>query len=202
MSTAANQSGYGNPGMGGAPWGAGPGSGSWGNPGSYPGGNPGSYPGGYPDGANGYWHWRHATRPLWIVATILAFMFWWPVGLAVLFFTLGSRRMGCWGYGRRGGYQGGWQGGGAPPWANWKSFWGCGTGAQAQSAPPTSGNRAFDEYRAETLRRLEEEQKEFGTFLDRLRFAKDKAEFDQFMAELRQRPQAPQEPSHGPSPQG
>ena len=50
---------------------------------------------------------------------------------------------------------------------------------------PSSGNRAFDEYRAETLRRLEEEQREFREFLDRLRQAKDKAEFDQFMAERR-----------------
>jgi Protein of unknown function (DUF2852) len=49
----------------------------------------------------------------------------------------------------------------------------------------SSGNRAFDEYRAETLRRLEEEQREFKEFLDRLRHAKDKAEFDQFMAERR-----------------
>jgi len=53
----------------------------------------------------------------------------------------------------------------------------------------TSGNRAFDEYRAETLRRLEEEQREFMEFLDRLRHAKDKVEFDQFMAERGRRPQ-------------
>ena len=51
--------------------------------------------------------------------------------------------------------------------------------------PPSSGNRAFDDYRAETLKRLEEEQREFRNFLDRLRFAKDKTEFDQFMAERR-----------------
>ena len=54
--------------------------------------------------------------------------------------------------------------------------------------PPSSGNHAFDEYRTETLRRLEEEQREFRDFLDRLRFAKDKAEFDQFMADRRNRP--------------
>ena len=42
----------------------------------------------------------------------------------------------------------------------------------------------------ETLRRLEEEQREFRDFLDRLRMAKDKSEFDQFMAERRDRPQA------------
>ena len=38
-------------------------------------------------------------------------------------------------------------------------------------------------YREETLRRLEEEAEEFQTFLERLRKARDKAEFDQFMAE-------------------
>ena len=55
----------------------------------------------------------------------------------------------------------------------------------------SSGNSAFDEYRADTLRRLEEEENEFHSFLDRLRQAKDKAEFDQFMADRRGRPQAP-----------
>ena len=53
----------------------------------------------------------------------------------------------------------------------------------------TSGNRAFDDYRAETLRRLEDEQRGFQEFLSRLRLAKDKAEFDQFMAERRTRPE-------------
>lgn len=52
-----------------------------------------------------------------------------------------------------------------------------------RAQPRPSGNQAFDEYRAETLRRLEEEQQAFQDFLARLRVAKDKAEFDQFMAE-------------------
>ena len=60
--------------------------------------------------------------------------------------------------------------------------------------PPSSGNRAFDDYRAETLRRLEEEQREFRDFLERLRMAKDKAEFDQFMADRRGRNGAPPAP--------
>jgi hypothetical protein len=64
--------------------------------------------------------------------------------------------------------------------------------------PPSSGNHAFDEYRTETLRRLEEEQKEFREFLDRLRFARDKTEFDQFMAERRNRTTGPTQ--DGPSP--
>jgi hypothetical protein len=50
---------------------------------------------------------------------------------------------------------------------------------------PTSGNSTFDDYRADTLRRLEEEQSDFQSFLAQLRMAKDKAEFDQFMIERR-----------------
>ena len=78
---------------------------------------------------------------------------------------------------------GGWGGGpwGGNPWRN----------------APSSGNRAFDDYRAETLRRLEDEQKEFHDFLGRLRQAKDKAEFDQFMSERRNRPN-PQNPESPP----
>jgi hypothetical protein len=108
-------------------------------------------------------------------------MFWWPVGLALLFYMIGSGRMGCFGRRRR-AYQ---SQDGAPPWADWKNWaWGPSVGGGSAS----SGNHAFDEYKAETLRRLEEEQKEFGSFLERLRFAKDKAEFDEFMSERRNRP--------------
>lgn len=49
----------------------------------------------------------------------------------------------------------------------------------------STGNSAFDDYREETLRRLEDEQNSFEGFLGRLRAAKDKAEFDQFMTERR-----------------
>ncbi|MEM9123254.1 MAG: DUF2852 domain-containing protein, partial [Pseudomonadota bacterium] len=54
----------------------------------------------------------------------------------------------------------------------------------------TSGNAAFDEYRQETLDRLEDEQKEFKDFLSKLKLAKDRAELDQFMAERRHADQA------------
>ena len=47
------------------------------------------------------------------------------------------------------------------------------------------------------LRRLEEDQKEFSEFLDRLRRARDKAEFDQFMAERDHRPPTQTVPEHG-----
>ncbi len=35
-------------------------------------------------------------HPGMVIATILGFLFWWPVGLAFLFFTLRSTKMGCW----------------------------------------------------------------------------------------------------------
>ena len=93
--------------------------------------------------------------------------------------------MGCFGRRRRAMYQQSGQDTG--PWSNWAS-WAC---KPADRPAATSGNRAFDEYKAETLRRMEEEQKDFGAFLDRLRFAKDKSEFDEFMAERRTRPPSP-----------
>lgn len=46
-----------------------------------------------------------------------------------------------------------------------------------------TGNAAFDAYKADTLSRLEEEQNSFENFLERLRAAKDKSEFDTFMDE-------------------
>ena len=48
---------------------------------------------------------------------------------------------------------------------------------------------------------MEDEQREFLEFLERLRHAKDKAEFDQFMAERRQTPRPPAVPDE-PSQQG
>lgn len=55
------------------------------------------------------------------------------------------------------------------------------------SAYATSANTAFDAYKSDTLRRLEDEQAAFEAFLTRLRDAKDKSEFDTFM-EDRARP--------------
>lgn len=121
-------------------------------------------------------------KPAWIALTVLGFMAWWPLGLAILAFTIGSGRM--FNGGRRG--FGRWQEEGAEAMRN--AFGGrCGR----RGGFASSGNRAFDEYREDTLRRLEDEQKDFKDFLDRLRQAKDKAEFDQFMADRRNRPDTP-----------
>ena len=47
----------------------------------------------------------------------------------------------------------------------------------------SSGNSSFDEYREATLRRLEEDGEAFSQFVDRLRRAKDRSEFEHFMEE-------------------
>ncbi|MCR9086092.1 MAG: DUF2852 domain-containing protein [Rhodobacteraceae bacterium] len=91
----------------------------------------------------------------WIAAMVLGFILFWPIGLALLAYMIWSKRM----------------------------FSSCKTSRarHAAHAFKSSGNSAFDAYKAETLRRLEDEQASFQDFLKRLREAKDKAEFDQFM---------------------
>jgi hypothetical protein len=137
--------------------------------------------------------------PAWIAVMVLGFIIWWPLGLATLAFILWSGRMGM-----------GCAGRGSHRWEHkmqrmqdrmerMKSrmegspFWG--------HHSPSSGNAAFDEYKNETLRRLEEEQKEFRSFLDRLRMSKDRAEFDQFMSDRRRRGESG-EGDAVPQPQG
>jgi Protein of unknown function (DUF2852) len=56
---------------------------------------------------------------------------------------------------------------------------------------PHCGYCAFDTYRAETLKRLEEEQRSFREYLERLPQTKYRAEFEQFIQQRRaQQPQA------------
>lgn len=121
-------------------------------------------------------------KPAWIALMIVGFMLWWPAGLGVLAYLIWSGRMGCWKQERRR-----WREEGMNRASQAAERW-SGKARRGKS----SGNAAFDEYREQTLRRLEEEQREFEEFLERLRVAKDKSEFDQFLADRRQRPEAPQ----------
>jgi Protein of unknown function (DUF2852) len=125
-------------------------------------------------------------KPAWIGLMIVSFILFWPLGLVVLGYLVGSGRMTCWAHGGGQRWQRRmermqermeWMQAAAERWGGGRRY------------PRTSGNRVFDEYRAETIRRLEEEQREFMQFLDRLRHAKDKAEFDQFMTERGRGPQ-------------
>lgn len=154
-----------------------PQGGAWGNGPAGPGPQP-AYGWGPPG-----WHACGPSRLLSIALTILGFMLWWPIGLVVLALTLGRNHMGCSSTFREARRE--WR----EQRRAWKRGWRGFTGDTG------SGNRAFDEYRAETLRRLEEEQQEFASFLDRLRFAKDKAEFDAFMAERRRGAEPPPDAS-------
>ncbi len=134
----------------------------------------------------------------WIVATVAGFWLFWPIGLAILLFLAWSGRMRAWRMERRGRWYNAPPGaqqtaGGSGPWGG-SGGCGWGWGSRDRHAAPPSGNAAFDEYRAETLRRLEEEQREFVEYLERLRQAKDKAEFDQFMADRRRAPIVPDAP--------
>ncbi len=98
--------------------------------------------------------------PLGIAAMILGFAVWWPIGLAVLGYIL-------------------W-GGSIDDLINDGI-------AKAKSATrshgSSTGNSAFDEYRRETLRRLEQEQAEFDEYVEKLRQARDREEFERFMAD-------------------
>lgn len=126
------------------------------------------------------WSPWNVPKPFMIAAMILGFILFWPIGLAILFFMIGSGRIG-----RRWAQRYGIGPDGAAPMAA------CGWSGWSAGAHLSSGNAAFDEYREETLRRLEEEQKDFAAFLERLRFAKDRAEFEQFMTDRRTRPPQP-----------
>ena len=93
-------------------------------------------------------------KPAWIIAMVLGFVVCWPVGLAVLGYMIWSNRMFSCNRNRS---------------------------ARPRMMHHSTGNSAFDAYRAQTLQRLEDEHREFQDFLQKLREAKDKAEFDEFM---------------------
>ncbi|GAB4270896.1 MAG: DUF2852 domain-containing protein [Pararhodobacter sp.] len=100
----------------------------------------------------------------WIAAMVLGFIVFWPVGLALLAYMIWGKKM----FGKNCRHR----------TNHHRAAW-----AMHQS----SGNAAFDAYKSETLKRLEDEQQAFADFLRRLREAKDKAEFDQFMEERERR---------------
>ena len=93
-------------------------------------------------------------KAAWLVAMIAGFVLFWPLGL-LLSYMIWSNRMTCSRHRRN--------------------------GLARSAGSATTGNAAFDAYRAETLKRLEEEREAFTAFLEQLRAAKDQAEFDQFM---------------------
>ncbi|MBO0763691.1 MAG: DUF2852 domain-containing protein [Hyphomicrobiaceae bacterium] len=148
-------------------------------------------------------------RPAWIVLMVLGFIVYWPIGLAVLAYIIWSGRMGmgCGWHGHHGGDVEAWRARAiervnraAEHWERKRARWE--ERMQQRRAHRghglrETGNRAFDEYREEALRKLEEEANEFRAFLDRLRMARDRVEFDEYMKERGNRPAGT---SEGPRP--
>ena len=122
----------------------------------------------------------------WLALTIATFWAAWPLGLALLVFLAASGRLRAWRH-EAAGLSNRWLNTRGTAWGTGR--FGGGSGGAAAWAPfsggSRSGNAAFDAYRDAEMSRLEEEEREFKAFLDRLRKARDKAEFDQFMADRR-----------------
>ena len=117
--------------------------------------------------------------PLTIALMVLGFVVWWPLGLAMLAYILWGEMFG--GSSEK-----------AEAWASKSKAW-CrdqnfGHHNHRHNLRQSSGNAAFDDYRAEQLKRLEEERKRldeeinaFHEHMRNLRMAKDREEFDRFM---------------------
>lgn len=122
--------------------------------------------------------------PLSIALMVLGFVIWWPLGLAALAYILWGEMFG--GSSDK-----------AERFVNRSRSWAenCGrgnhgfrSGSHMGGFRQSSGNAAFDDYRAEQLRRLEEERKRldeeinaFHEHMRNLRMARDREEFDRFM---------------------
>jgi len=128
---------------------------------------------------------RPAWTPLTILLMVIGFIVFWPLGLAMLVYILWGDRIPE----IRRHFQ--MNGETARQWA---SFRGCGPSRNSYSA---SGNAAFDEYREQELKRLEEERRkldeelrEFESYMRDLRRARDQEEFDRFKRERADRTQS------------
>lgn len=105
-----------------------------------------------------------------IVAIALAFAAFWVAGLVLAVIIAWT-----WAGNRTFGGRHGWRKpDGKPSFADV---------TPASHSTKSSGNSWFDAYRADMLRKLEQESADFDSFLARLRAARDATEFDQFMEE-------------------
>ena len=122
-------------------------------------------------------HWRtpmnklintnlSASHPGWILVMVGGFIVWWPVGLLVLAYILWSTSMG-----------------------RVNGMW---LDRVKATLGLSHGNAAFEAHKAATLRdlekqrqRLADQEREFAVYMDRVRMAKDKSDFDRFMGRAR-----------------
>jgi hypothetical protein len=155
------------------------------------------------DWASASWRGRGCGASRWsvfeIVAMVLGFIVFWPIGLAILGFKIWQRKSG---------YQGDLQTVAQDKWREARSAMSAGPwqGRRGFYAASSTGNSAFDEWKAAEIARLEEERRklqeahrEFATFVDNIRRAKDREEFERFMNERRNRPADGAPPNQGPA---
>jgi hypothetical protein len=140
--------------------------------------------------------WRRSGGSHWsgfeILAMVLGFIVFWPIGLAILGYKFWQRRYG--GPDLQTLATNKWQDARTMMSGN-SSSWGCGAMKRASRYYAASGNAAFDDWRTAELVRLDEErrkldeaQREFAEYVDAIRRAKDREEFERFMVERRARP--------------
>jgi len=160
---------------------------------------------------NGPWNnnqgYRRCSRwhPLELAAMIVGFVVFWPIGLAILALKIAQKKEGYPGdlfsYARDKVAAKSQSWSGSQAWCgSWSGSW-----QSRGSAMRATGNSAFDDWRNAELARLEEErrklvqaEREFSEYLDRLRRARDREEFDRFMNERRNAQSGPG--TNGPSP--
>src|SRR6185295_11330729 len=101
-------------------------------------------------------------RPAWLALMVLGFIVYWPIGLAVLAYIIWSGRMGC---SARYGDMHDWRDRAHARWERkrerWERHMQRWSGHRRGGYFRQTGNRAFDDYREEALRKLEEEAAEF-----------------------------------------
>jgi hypothetical protein len=127
----------------------------------------------------------YALRPAWTPLTILlmvvGFVVFWPLGLAMLAYIIWGDRVPE--------VKRHFAATGENVKREWNGLRGCDWNA-SRSGFSASGNAAFDDYRDKELKRLEaerrkldDERREFESYVRDLRRARDKEEFDRFMRE-------------------
>lgn len=128
---------------------------------------------------------RTCSRGRWtalnIVLMIIGFAAFWPLGLAMLAWIIWGDQIGAKAEELKGQFRSFQER--APRFHN-----------EAHGFRGRTGNAAFDEYREQELKRLDEERRkleamraEFESFLSELRRVKDQEEFDRFMRDFRNR---------------
>jgi hypothetical protein len=132
--------------------------------------------------------------PVELIAMVLGFMVFWPIGLAILGYKYWQRKSGgpdlqtvaTNTFNSARSAMGGFQASAPRNWS--RPTW-------AHGFTASTGNAAFDEWKRTELARLEEERRrledahrEFADWLDNVRKDKDREEFERFMNERRAKP--------------